>query len=109
MLADKLAAGQSVVLACSALKESYRRVLHGDLEVCLVYLKGDMHLMHSRLETRRGHYMPPALLQNQFDTLWEPRDALTVEAKKSVDDIVLSVLVSLALSKVSTRRPFVRP
>jgi len=38
--------------------------------------------MHSRLETRRGHYMPPALLQNQFDALWEPRDALTVEAKK---------------------------
>ncbi|HKY79687.1 MAG TPA: hypothetical protein VJ182_06850 [Anaerolineales bacterium] len=69
-------------MACSALKESYRRVLHGDLEVCLVYLKGDMHLMHSRLETRRGHYMPPALLQNQFDALWEPRDALTVEAKK---------------------------
>lgn len=108
LLAEKLAKGQSIVLACSALKESYRRTLRGSLDVSFVYLKGDPELIRSRLGARSGHYMPAELLQSQFDTLEEPEAAVVVDVKNSVDDIVLDVVVSLAFSTVSIRPPFIR-
>src|SRR5262249_14972553 len=66
-------AGQSGVLTCSALKRSYRDIIIGDRpEVRLVYLKGSRDLIRQRLEQRRGHFMPPSLLDSQFSTLEEP-------------------------------------
>jgi len=109
LLADKLAAGQSIVLACSALKESYRRTLQGDLDVSFVYLKGSFELVNSRLKDRPGHYLPPGLLQSQFDALEEPAKAVAVDVKKNVDDIVLEVLFRLAFSAVSAPPPLIRP
>lgn len=61
------------IVTCSALKRSYRRILIGERpDVRLVYLKGDMQLISQRVSKRRGHFMPAALLQSQFDTLEEP-------------------------------------
>ena len=55
------------------MKRSYRRILIGERQdVRLVYLKGDMQLISQRVSRRRGHFMPAALLQSQFDTLEEP-------------------------------------
>jgi carbohydrate kinase (thermoresistant glucokinase family) len=66
-------AGRRGIVTCSALKRSYRRIVVGEREdVRLVYLKGDMPLIARRLSSRRGHFMPPALLQSQFDALEEP-------------------------------------
>lgn len=109
LLADKLAAGQSIVLACSALKESYRHTLQGDLDVSFVYLKGSFDLIDSRLKGRPGHYMPPGLLRSQFDELEEPAKAVAVDVKKSVDELVPEVLFRLAFSSVATPPPLVRP
>ncbi|HEY3565070.1 MAG TPA: gluconokinase [Casimicrobiaceae bacterium] len=67
------AAGRHGIIACSALKRSYRDLLIGDRsDVRLVYLKGDFDLVARRMKQRHGHYMPAELLQSQFDTLEEP-------------------------------------
>ena len=71
---------ENAVLACSALKESYREFLLLDEQVKLVYLKGDYRLIRERLAGRRGHYMEPALLDSQFETLEEPADCLRIAA-----------------------------
>jgi len=61
------------VVACSALKRSYRDVLIGKRrDVTLVYLKGSYELIHRRMAARKGHFMPLSLLRSQFDTLEEP-------------------------------------
>src|SRR5262249_60751708 len=59
--------GQSGVVTCSALKRAYRRVIIGDRpEVSLAYLKGSHELIHQRMAARHEHFMPVALLANQF-------------------------------------------
>ena len=70
---ELLAAGQSAVVACSALKRSYRDVLIGDRpDTVLVYLRGSKELILERMKARKDHFMPPALLDSQFATLEEP-------------------------------------
>lgn len=65
--------GTSCVVACSALKRSYRDVLLGDrADTNLVYLRGSKALIADRLARRRHHFMPPGLLDSQFATLEEP-------------------------------------
>ncbi|HTB45417.1 MAG TPA: gluconokinase [Acetobacteraceae bacterium] len=67
------ARGESAVVACSALKRAYRDILIGDRkDVVLVYLRGDQPLIAARMAARKGHFMPPALLDSQFATLEEP-------------------------------------
>jgi gluconokinase len=67
-----LTTNQSIVLACSALKESYRRYLRVSGEVKFVFLRGDNALIANQLRHRRGHFMNPALLQSQ-STIWKNR------------------------------------
>ena len=70
------ARGQNEVVACSALKRAYRDILIGDRnDVRLVYLQGSKQLIGDRLKARKGHFMPPALLDSQFATLEEPGEA----------------------------------
>lgn len=61
------------VIACSALKRAHRRVLvAGRSDVRLLYLRGQERVIAKRAKRRRGHFMPAALLQSQFETLEEP-------------------------------------
>ncbi len=63
----------SGVIACSALKQAYRRIIVGDRpDVALVYLRGGHDLVARRLTARQGHYMPASLLDSQFEALEEP-------------------------------------
>ena len=67
------AAGQSAVVACSALKRAYRDILIGDRgDTVLIYLRGSKALIAERMRARTGHFMPPGLLDSQFATLEEP-------------------------------------
>jgi len=75
-----------LVVACSALKRSYRRRLGRDT-YRLVYLRGTEDQIAPRLAARRGHFMPAALLESQFIILEEPRDALVVDAGLAPDEI----------------------
>lgn len=72
-LARARSSGRSAVLACSALKRSYRdRLRRGAPDLRLVYLKGDKALILGRLHARTQHFMPPGLLDSQFKVLEEP-------------------------------------
>ena len=64
--------GEGAVVACSALKESYREYLLVGEGVRLAYLKGDHELILERLGKRRGHFMKPKMLDSQFAALEEP-------------------------------------
>jgi gluconokinase len=93
-----IAAGDSVVLACSALKESYRRQLVVGPQVKLVFLRADFAVVTEHLAHRHGHFMNPALLQSQFDTLEAPADALTINASNSIAEIVADICAGLGLA-----------
>lgn len=90
-----IARGEDHVLACSALKESYRRVLSEAGDVLFVHLTGDPALIRDRLMARRGHFYDPALLQNQLDTLEAPTDAIEVDIALGPDRIVEELMRAL--------------
>jgi gluconokinase len=93
LIAKNLAAQQSMILACSALKNTYRDRLRGSLSgVSWVYLKGDYDLIFKRMQTRTGHYMKPGMLQSQFETLEPPKNAITVNIGQPVETIVDLIL-----------------
>lgn len=81
-----------LVVTCSALKRSYRdRLRSGHGDVCFVYLKGPYETVAERMAGRSGHYMPPSLLQSQYDTLEEPapeEDAIVLSIADSPDVLV---------------------
>jgi gluconokinase len=80
--------GENAVIACSALKASYRRTLQVGGKVIFIYLKADLLLIQKRLKKRSGHFMNPALIESQFDALEQPRRALQVDAGLSPATIV---------------------
>lgn len=89
---------QNVVLACSALKSSYRQMLCFDCDrVQLVYLKGNFQLIEQRLQQRQNHFMNKDLLQSQFDSLEEPEDAISIDASQSPQAIAQQIIDSLQL------------
>lgn len=88
LIQNSLANNEPAILACSALKQSYREVLLVDERVKFVYLKGDYNLIKKRLTVRSNHYMDPALLDSQFQTLEEPEGVLKVDIHSSPDEIV---------------------
>lgn len=72
-------AGQSGIVACSALKQSYRETLQQNTpNVQFVYLKGSYDLISKRLMARKSHFMRPELLKSQFDAMEEPGHALII-------------------------------
>ena len=80
---------KNVVLACSALKASYREMLCQDnKQIKIVYLKGAFELLAARLKNRQNHYMKADLLSSQLATLEEPQDAIIADASQTPEAIV---------------------
>lgn len=93
LISSSLKTDRPGVLACSALKEDYRRRLTGnDDAVKIVHLKGSYDLIWLRMMTRNDHFMRPHMLKSQFETLEEPVNAITVDVSLSVDEIVQLIL-----------------
>ena len=97
---DRLSAsGRRAVIACSALKRSYRDILvHGRDDVRIVFLDGTQDLIADRLAARKGHFMPPDLLASQFRTLERPSAAerpITVSTDAPVERIVDDIVTQL--------------
>jgi gluconokinase len=87
-----------VVVACSALKERYRRRLSDGLaEVSFVFLTAPREVLQSRIADRSGHFAPPALLESQLEELEPPEDAITVDARLGVEEIVDRICAGLEL------------
>jgi len=102
-------AGEHVVMACSALKRSYRDVLvHGRRDVRIVYLNGTQELIAGRLAARKGHFMPPGLLASQFKTLEPPgadENPVIVSIDASVEEIVDDTVSQMGLTPDISRTP----
>lgn len=79
---------RNVVLACSALKQSYRDELRATSDVKFVYLKGSYELFRERVLARKGHFAKQDLLASQFLDLEEPQDAITLDARESPEEMV---------------------
>jgi gluconokinase len=87
--------GQNLVVACSALKKAYRRVLAEGVPITWVYLKGFPLLIRARLRQRPSHFMQAAMLATQFDALEEPDDAVVVDVSTPPPAIVDQILAEL--------------
>ena len=92
-------AGETGVITCSALKRAYRDIIIGDRpDVGLAHLRGSRELIGRRMAARKGHFMPTALLDNQFATLQEPSPeerAITVDVGGTPAEIVDEILRQL--------------
>jgi len=98
VIKQKQADGIPLVLACSALKESYRDLLYKGLSRCVyVYLKGDFNLIYTRMR-QRAHFMKAHMLQSQFDVLKEPSNAFVVDIKSPVPQIVDIIISAYSLA-----------
>lgn len=86
------------VIACSALKETYRQQLADGLHnVRWVYLKGSYALIHERMLQRPQHYFSAAMLQSQFDILEEPSDAWVFDVQEEPNRIAIAILKNFVM------------
>jgi gluconokinase len=104
--------GNHAVIACSALKRTYRTILVGERrDVALVFLKGERELIARRLAARDGHFMPASLLDSQFAALQEPGDdehpivvSIAPHPRKVVETIVAKVNAAASTSSGDVSR-----
>ena len=95
-LEHRLGSGASVVLGCSALKESYRKILEEGLsQIDFVFLDVDQLTLRERLEKRKAHFFPKELLESQFAALERPADAIVVDARLQFQDVVEQIVNAL--------------
>lgn len=86
------------VVACSALKADYRERLAGGLPgVAFVLLTAPADILRARVARRTGHFAGPELVDSQLETLEPPANALTVDVRPTVDEIVTTICTSLHL------------
>ncbi|MEZ4687017.1 MAG: NADP-dependent phosphogluconate dehydrogenase [Bacteroidia bacterium] len=91
--------GSGCVIACSALKEDYRKRLAHSIgeHVQWVYLKGSYDQIFERMQKRKGHFMESAMLKSQFDALEEPKHAIRVDIIDSPERIVQHIQLQLSM------------
>lgn len=93
-------ADNGFVLACSALKESYRQILSANLDsIQWIYLEGSLDLIQSRMESRINHFMKSNLLESQFEALETPKYGLHLSVEKSPEELVKSIISKLKLNE----------
>lgn len=90
--------GRDVVLACSALKESYRRTLAAGLPLRIVYLRGTYEEMRKHILARRGHFAGEGILAGQFADLEEPAEALVLDVARTPQQLVEDAVAGLGLA-----------
>jgi len=97
-ITTSIAHGRNVVLACSALKRSYRQQLETGPEVRFVYLQGSADLIAERLRSRQGHFASEQILASQFAELEEPETGVTVGITSSPPEIAAEIREKLGLA-----------
>jgi gluconokinase len=95
-LQERLEKKESVMLACSALKESYRSKLSDHLaDLRFVYLDIDIETIRDRLAHRAGHFFAKELLDSQFAVLEKPTNAIVIDARQSAEEIVSEMVETI--------------
>jgi gluconokinase len=90
--------GTSGVLACSALRQTYRDALSEGIPTAalrFVLLEVPKDVLEQRMAARKGHYMSPALLDSQIATLEMPKDAIRVAGDKPPDTVVQEIMTAI--------------
>ena len=90
---------EGAIIACSALKEKYRRILSDGITTSFfwIFLQGNYELIKTRMEARTDHYMPPALLTSQFEALEIPQQSIPVDISQNPDKIVEEIISQIRL------------
>jgi carbohydrate kinase (thermoresistant glucokinase family) len=91
------------VIACSALKETYRAILSSGITIPLywVFLQGSFELIKKRMEERKDHFMPANLLSSQFDALQIPENCITIDISNSPDEIVEMIISQIDIKSLT--------
>lgn len=97
---------RGIVLACSALKRSYRELLGSTSSVRYIYLKGDLKTIERQLSMRTDHFFPASLLHSQFSALEEPDDAIVVDLNRAapLSEVIEGLLAELVGNEVRGSR-----
>jgi gluconokinase len=90
-------AGQSVVLACSALKQEYRDTLATGLSLTIVFLRGTVDQLQRNLAARTNHFAGESLVPSQLATLEEPSGVIVEDIDSTPDEIVMDVYARLKM------------
>lgn len=101
LLVSHVERGETAVLACSALKKSYRDQLSAGNKVQFIHLQGDFDLIWQRMLLRQDHYMKAAMLQSQFDTLEPPTadEALIISITQPVDILMQAIWQEIEVTR----------
>lgn len=91
LIRECLSLGRDAVLACSALKESYRERLLIDERVRVAYLEADRELIRERLTERSDHFMKAEMLDSQFAALEEPGESMHYDASRPPAELVREI------------------
>lgn len=103
LILSRLQQGQTGVLACSALKQSYRDRLNVvPDEIRFVYLKGSPGLISARVDSRDDHYLKAGMVESQFAALEEPSDASVIDIDQSPSQILQEIIAGLQLGTGSS-------
>src|SRR5262245_18226054 len=98
LVRQRALSGRNLVLACSALRASYRDLLcSASSQTVIDYSEADRSLILARLTQRHGHYMPTILIESQFQDLEEPKEAITIPADWRPDQIVAAIRANVSL------------
>lgn len=98
LINSSLNRNEQSIIACSALKNSYREFLKQSKEqIIFVYLKGDKNTISKRLASRKGHFAGTQLLESQLRTLEEPEGVITADISKRPEVIADSIIEKLKL------------
>jgi len=89
---------QNAVLACSALRKSYRGILAAGLDLRVAYLKGSYEVIQQRIEERHTHFAGTSILADQFAVLEEPGDALDLDVTLPAEQLVAKILAHYGLA-----------
>ncbi|NND09839.1 MAG: gluconokinase [Flavobacteriaceae bacterium] len=97
LLAHERAQKSGAIIACSALKESYRKILRRNIEPSdyWIVLKGSQEIIRRRISSRSDHFMPSNLLQSQYDVLEIPEYGLHLDIEKTAEELVDIILKEL--------------
>ncbi|AGA76763.1 NADP-dependent phosphogluconate dehydrogenase [Echinicola vietnamensis] len=102
-LSEKMVAWEEnggAILACSALKASYRKMLRSHaVQMRWFFLKGDEALIAKRMKAREGHYMPASLLSSQLETLEPPKHATIISIDQTPENILEDIMSDLKNNK----------
>ena len=81
-----------LVIACSALKKMYRDWLRQDINCKFIFLNGTSELIYERMKSRQDHFMPPELLQSQFETLEITKECVPINIAQGIDLITTEII-----------------